>query len=86
MKESHGFSYIADAVAVVMTGIQTNELFQTISLVLTIVATGFSIIFTGVRLYYWFKNASEDGKISKEEVDEAKSIIEDVKKDHLDNK
>lgn len=83
MKDSHGISYIADGIAVIMTGLQTNEVFQLISLIITIVASLFSVIFTGVRLYYWFKNASEDGKISKEEVDEAKSIIDDLKKnDH----
>ena len=63
-----------------MTATQTNEVFQIISLVLTIVATAFSIIFTGIRLFYWFKNAAKDGQISQEEVDEAKSIIDELNK------
>ena len=81
MKEMHGFNYLADAVAVVMTATQTNETFQIISLVLTIIATLFSIILTGIRLVFWYKDAKADGKITKEEVDEAKSIIDDLNKD-----
>lgn len=79
MKESHGIAYIADGIAVIMTGLQTNEVFQTISLIITIVASLFSVIFTAIRLYYWFKEASKDGKIDQEEVDDAKSIIDDLK-------
>lgn len=80
MKETHGIAYIADGIAVIMTGLQTNEVFQLISLLITIVASLFSVIFTAIRLFYWFKEASKDGKIDQEEVDDAKSIIDDLKK------
>lgn len=87
MKDAHGFNYLADLVAVIMTATQTNEVFQIISLTLTIIATLFSIVLTAIRLYFWFKDAKADGKITKEEVDEANKIIEDgTKQDHLNNK
>lgn len=82
MKNSYGLNWLADGVAVIMTAIQTNEVFQIISLVCTIVATLFSIALTGVRLFYWFKEAKKDGKITQEEVDEANKIIDDGLKDH----
>ena len=87
MKDLHGINYLCDGFAVVMTATQTNEVFQAISLVLTIIATLFSLSLTAIRLFYWFKEAKKDGKITQEEVDEAKEIIKDGTKDsHLDNK
>lgn len=87
MEDFKGMNYLADGVAVVFTATQTNEVFQMISLILTIVATLFSVVLTAVRLFHWYKEAKKDGKITKEEVDEAKKIIEDgTKTDHLDNK
>ena len=86
MKETYGLNWLADGVAVVMTATQTNEVFQIISLVITIIATLFSAILTGLRLVDWYKEAKKDGKITKEEVDEAKSIIDDFKKDGHNNK
>ena len=79
MKESHGIAYIADGIAVIMTGLQTNEVFQLISLLITIVASLFSVIFTAIRLIYWFKEASKDGKLTDEEIQQGKDIIQDGK-------
>lgn len=81
MKEIHGLNWLADGVAVILTATQTNETFQIISLISTIIVSLFSAVFTAIRMYYWFKKAKEDGQISKEEVDEAKEIINDFKKD-----
>lgn len=86
MERTYGANYISDLIAVVLTAIQTDAVFQAISMTLTIVATAFSIFLTTLRLIYWFKEAKKDGKITSEEVDEAKSIIEDGTKNHLDNK
>lgn len=86
MKDAHGLNYLADVFAVIMTATQTNEVFQMISLIATIIATAFSIVLTAIRLLFWFKNAKSDGKITDEEVEQAKEIIKDVKKKHLDDK
>lgn len=87
MKDVHGIGYIMDSIAIVLTATQSEPIFQIIQLIATIVATLLSIIFTSCKLYFWWKDASKDGKITEEEIDEAKKIIKDDKKDnHLDNK
>lgn len=67
MKNSNGASYGADMIGAVFTAVQTDTTLQIISLVLTIVATVFSIAFT---IYKWYKSAKSDGKITKDEIDE----------------
>lgn len=86
MKDTHGLGYILDAIAVVLTATQVEPVFQIIQLIATIVASVVSIAFTSVKLYFWWKDAISDGKITKEEVDDAKKIVDDAKKEHLDNK
>ena len=80
MKDTKGFNYLGDVVAVILTATQTNELFQLAQFVLTIVATIFSIIFTAVKFYFWFKKSTKDGKLTEEEIEEGKSIIDDLNK------
>lgn len=46
---------------------QTNEIFALIQI---IASTIVSIITIGYILYKWYKKASEDGKITKDEVEE----------------
>lgn len=65
---------IAESGAVILTASQTQTIFQIISLVLTIIATLFSII---SRLVIWYKKAKADGKITKEEMKEGANIIKD---------
>ena len=67
MKNSNGASYGADILGAVFTAVQTDTTLQIISLVLTIIATAFSIAFT---IYKWYKSAKADGKITKDEIDE----------------
>ena len=67
MKNSNGASYGADILGAVFTAVQTDTTLQIISLVLTIIATAFSIAFT---IYKWWKSAKADGKITKDEIDE----------------
>lgn len=67
MKNSNGASYGADILGAVFTAVQTDTTLQIISLVLTIVATAFSIAFT---IYKWYKSAKADGKITEDEIDE----------------
>lgn len=66
--------FLAEGASVVLTASQTNNIFQTISLILTIIATLFSII---SRLAIWYKKAKADGKITKEEMKEGADIVKD---------
>ena len=66
---------IGTALSAVGTGLQTNDVLQTISLIITIV--GGLITFIIVPLLTWYKNAKKDGKIDKEEIDEAIDIVVD---------
>ena len=54
------------------TGIQTNELLQTISLVLTIIGTVITIV---MALLNWWNRSKKDGKIDKEETKEGLDIV-----------
>lgn len=64
---------IGTSLSAVGTAIQTNQILQTISLILTI----FGAILTYFigPLYIWFKKSKSDGKITKEEIEEGKKII-----------
>ena len=61
----------------VLSAVQTNEILQIISFCLSILT---SLVLLFFRLWSWWKKASADGKIEKEEIDEAIDIIEDHKK------
>ena len=65
---------VGTSVSAVGTGLQTNELLQTISLVLTIVGTCITIT---MAIINWWKKAKEDGKITKDEIKDAVDIIKD---------
>ena len=67
MKNTNGASYGADILGAVFTAVQTDTTLQIVSLVLTIIATTFSIAFT---VYKWWKSAKADGKITKEEIED----------------
>lgn len=61
------------ALSVAGTVIQTNELLQLISLIISIV--GGLITFIVVPLLTWYNKAKADGKITKEEIKEVKDTI-----------
>ena len=65
---------VGTGVTAVGTGLQTNEVLQAISIVLTIIG---SIITIAMALTNWWKNAKKDGKITKEEINEGVGIIVD---------
>ena len=78
---------IGTALSAVGTGLQTNEVLQTISLVITII--GGLITFIIVPLVNWYKNAKKDGKIDKEELKNGVDIIvegSEKLKDKIDKK
>lgn len=66
---------IGTALSAVGTGLQTNDVLQTISLIITII--GGLITFIIVPLLTWYKNAKKDGKIDADEAKEAVKIITD---------
>lgn len=73
---------IGTAVSAVGTATQTNEMLQTISLVITIV--GGLITFIIVPLIGWYTKAKKDGKIDKEEIKEATDIVKEGSQDLKD--
>lgn len=66
------YDFLTETFGVIFTAIQTNELFQLISLILTCLATAVSLCYT---IILWYKKAKEDGKITKEEIEELKDKI-----------
>lgn len=60
-------NYIASAVACITTALQSNEIFSYVSLTLTILSIVVSLAFT---IYRWYKFATDDGKIDKEEIED----------------
>lgn len=66
------YDFFTEVFGVIFTAIQTNELFQFISLILTCLATALSIFYT---FYIWFKKAKADGKITKKEIEELKDEL-----------
>ena len=59
----------------VFTMAQTNEAFQLIMLILSILSTLFTIAFT---FYKWYNKAKEDGKITKEEIEDLADDISEA--------
>ena len=72
------FSICGNVGTYVLSAIQQNEVLQIISFVLSSIT---SIVIIFLRLWSWWKEAKKDGKIEKEEIDEAIGIIEDSRKD-----
>ena len=74
MKPRDVLEIIGNGAMYVLSVTQTKEVFEIISLCLSILI---SILIIGGKLYRWWKNAEADGKITKDEIDEAVQIIED---------
>ena len=81
------YDYLFDAFAVVGTIAQTKEVFQIVSLVVTILSVLASLTLT---LYKWYKTARADGHITPDEIadavgktadaiDEVKDAVDGVK-------
>lgn len=66
---------IGTTLGVVGTATQTNEILQTISLIVTIIGAIISMII--VPIISWYQKAKKDGKITKEEIHEGIDIIAD---------
>jgi len=63
------------ALGVVGTATQTNEILETISLVITIL--GALVSFVLVPLLNWYRSAKKDGKITLDEVQDGAETLKD---------
>jgi len=63
---------LGEALAICGTAIQTNDILQIISLIISIVGGCITI---AVGLSNWWHKAKADGKITKEEINEGLNII-----------
>ena len=75
MRNEYIYGSVGVATSAAGTAMQTNDVLQTISLVITII--GGLITFVFVPLYNWYKNAKKDGKITKEELKDGVEIAVD---------
>ncbi len=78
---------VGTALSAVGTGLQPNEILETISLVITII--GGLITFIVMPLITWYKNAKKDGKIDADELKDGAKIIaggSEKVKEELDGK
>lgn len=84
MNDTTLFSTIwgADAIAVVGTAVQMDEVKQWISMAITIVA---GIVSIALSIWKWWKSAKKDGKIDEKEIEDLQQIL-DHKKEKEENK
>ena len=74
MKDKLILGSIGTVLSAIGTGLQTNEVLETISLIITIIGGIFTFII--MPLLNWYKKSKDDdGKISNDEVQEAIKII-----------
>lgn len=87
MKNEFISGSIGTALSAIGTGLQTNEVLQTISLIITII--GGLITFIIMPLISWYnKSKTDDSKIDADEVKEAINIISNGSekiKEQIDN-
>ena len=75
MKSEIIIGSIGTSLSVIGTASQTNEVLQTISMIITIL--GGLITFVVLPILNWYNKAKQDGKITKEEIEEGIKIVED---------
>lgn len=66
---------VGATLGVVGTATQTNEVLQTISLIITIIGAIISMIV--VPVLSWYLKAKQDGKITPEELKEGAEVLKD---------
>ena len=62
------------ALETVLAVSQTNEILQTIQIILAIITF---LVTIGYTIWKWYKNAKKDGKITKDEVEDLVDQIKD---------
>lgn len=65
---------IGTSLSAVGTAIQVDEILKYVSLAITIIGGIISMII--IPLLNWYKNAKQDGKITKEEMEEGAQIVQ----------
>ena len=75
MKQELLSGTIGTTLSIIGTAMQTNEILETISLVITII--GGVITFIVVPILNWYRHAKKDGKIDTGEIKEGLNIIVD---------
>lgn len=70
-------SWVGSVFGTILTALQSDQIFQYISLALTILSTLIAISYT---IWKWWRKAKEDGKIDEEEVKDLVDQIDDVVK------
>ena len=86
MKDKLILGSIGTVLSAIGTGLQTNEVLETISLIITII--GGIITFIIAPLLSWFNKSKADSKIDTNEIQEAIKIISNGSekiKDQVDN-
>lgn len=66
---------IGTSLGIIGTATQTNEILQTVSLIITIIGAVISMIV--VPLLSWYIKSKQDGKITAEEIKEGTEILKD---------
>ena len=74
MKIKDVFEISGNGVMYILTATQTKEVFEIISLALSILI---SILIIAGKIITWYKKAKEDGKITADELKEGVDIIKD---------
>lgn len=77
-----GALFGCNAFTYVLAYFQTNEVLQWIEFILGIIT---SVVLIAYRLWVWYNEAKEDGKITKEEMKDGLNILIEGKKD-VENK
>lgn len=67
MKHDEIVGFTGSGISTVLTITQTNEVFQTVQLIFSILAFLVTIAYT---CWKWYKKAKQDGKITPQEVEE----------------
>lgn len=82
MNKIEAWAWGSNGIGVILTTIQTNQIFQLLSLILTILATLTSLIISCITLYQKFKNGEKIGvdelKKLQKELEEANQKIQDL--------
>ena len=81
MKLKDIFECLGNGVMYVLTFTQTKEIFEIISLVLSILI---SVVILVSKIIQWWKESKQDGKIDKEEIDNLVDILQEGKNE-IDN-
>lgn len=76
MKKTNICSIILNGLGYFLTIEQTNQLFQLISLIASIIA---SVVIIALNVWKWWIVAKKDGKIDEHEVDQLINIVQNKK-------